>query len=168
MSEVIFLLKYWKYLVSLLVLGAMFYMGAHWQGGRDATKAAVIAAAQAQRDAAAATAFELEVKKVQAAEQAATEANRRIYADLEPKLAAATASSNDFARRLRDAIAAESDSGPVPQGTGHVVPIDSSRESGSAGAVAGPIERATADYDAACQRDALRFSALQAEVQAQL
>ena len=163
----IFLLKYWKYLVALLVLGAMFYMGVHWQGGRDADKAAKIAATQAQRDAAASAAFTLEVKRVQAAEQAATEANRRIYADLEPKLAAATADGARLARLLHEALARPSSGAPAtaPDRPGAANP---SGVPGSVQTDGGPIERALADVLATCGRDSARLTALQAEVQGQM
>ena len=159
----IFLLKYWKYLVALLVLGAMFYMGAHLQGGRDDAKAAVIAADQAKRDASAALAYAKVVQDRDAKEKAATEANRTIYETLEPKLAAATASRDDFARRLRDALAAESSSGPVSQTP------DQPGATGPTGTHSdGPITAATADAFAECQRNKLRLGALQDEIRPQL
>ena len=164
MSEVIFLLKYGKYLVSLLVLGAMFYMGAHWQGGRDAAKEAVIAAAQAQRDAIAATAYAKAVQDRDAAEKAATEANRRIYADLEPKLANAAADGARLARLLHEALASPGSGAPA------TAPDQSAAHdaSGVASSDPGTVERLTADAFSACERDSTRLTALQAEVRGQL
>ena len=160
----IFLLKYWKYLVALLVLGAMFYMGAHWQGGRDAAKEAVIAAAQAQRDAIAATAYDKAVQDRDAAEKAATEANRRIYADLEPKLANAAADGARLARLLHEALASPGSGAPAT----HPDQPPASNPSGVAGSDPGAIERLTADAFAACERDAGRLTALQDEIRPQL
>ena len=167
MSEVIFLLKYWKYLVALLVLGAMFYMGARWQGGRDAVKEAVIAAAQAQRDAIAAATYAKAVQDRDSAEKAARDANGRIENDLRPKLTAATADGARLARLLHDALARPSSIAPstTPDQSGSP---DASGVPSSVQTDGGPIERSVADVLSACGRDSARLTALQAEVRGQL
>lgn len=166
------LLAKWEYLAGLLALlaivGSIFGCGAHWQAGRDATKAAKVATIQAQRDAIAAATYAKAVQDRDAAEKAATEANRRIYADLEPKLAAATADGRRLARLLHDAL-----SRPANRGTGQAAPDQPGTapavgESGSTGKIAGPIERGLGDYIASCTRDEARFSALKEEVRGQL
>ena len=162
----IFLARYWKYLAGLAVLGAIFYAGAHWQSGRDAAKAAVVAARQAERDAVAADAYAKATNATLQAERAAQAVNWRIENELEPKLAASTADAARLARRLRDALAARPGGGAVPEGA------DNPQSAGTSGVPSGTgtagIEAATADALASCTRDSARLTALQSEIRGQL
>ena len=59
----------WRLSAAAAVLVAAFAAGVHWEGGRAAQRAAVVAAAQAQRDRALADGFELAVQQRDAAER---------------------------------------------------------------------------------------------------
>jgi len=152
---------------GLLVLAAAFGAGWRWEHGRAERRAAVVAAAQAQRDAVAAAAYQKAVSERDTAEQEARDANRRIFTDLEPKLAAAAADGARLARLLHEALARAS-SGPAEAPSGVPGAADSPGVPGSQSTVAGPIERATGEALAACQRDSARLAALQEEVRGQM
>ena len=160
-------LAYWKPLAAMLVLAGIFYAGAHWQHGRDEAKAAKVAAVQAQRDAIAAAAYAKAVQDRDAAEKSATEANRRIYADLEPRLAASLADGKRLARLLHDALSRAS-SGPEPAHPDQPGAADAPGVPASQGTIAGDIERATGEAFAACERDSLRLTALQGQIRGQM
>mgnify|MGYP001558138224 CR=1 FL=1 len=156
------ILKYWRYLSLILVAGAVFYAGAHWQSGRDAATAAKIAARQALLDQVAFENYSKASLRAIKAEHDAQEANRRIYADLEPKLAASRSDGAITARRLRDALATGGRCGAVPEAPGAGVTTDTS------GVAADGVEAATGAHLASCTRDAARLTALQDVVKGQM
>ena len=157
----ILILKYWRYLALLSVLGAVFYAGAHWQSGRDARKAADIAAKQAILDSVAAENYSKAMQHIIAVEHTAQDLNRRVYADLEPKLALATADGRRLASLLHASAARASCDAPV-------APADQPAVAGASAVTGGEIEAAEATYYAACDSDALRFGALQEQVRGQM
>lgn len=95
----------------------------------------------------------------------ARERNKGISHDAQPNLDAANARALDLARRLHSCAA----QGPVHPGAlpadhpGREVPPEGREPSGPS-----EVERAGADYDAACQRDAIRHDALIEELLPQL
>lgn len=155
------LLRFWKPLAGaalLLALGLWLHHSwytageAHIQGLWDAQQK------QATADLVAAN------NRAKAAEDTATALNRRIVSELEPNLTMATARGNSLAHRLFLATKAGSAGSGMPEISG-VRPPD-----GASGIASGTdgLEQAVATVIGACQRDALRFSALQAEIAAQL
>lgn len=168
MNALLLLRMYWKYLAGLLVIAALFGAGAHWQAGRDEVKAGKVAERQAQRDAIAAATYAKAVQERDEAERAASAANARIYADLEPKLAASVADGARLARLLHDALAAAPSGSAGPSVPSQPPAPEPSGVPAGVPAISGPIERATADVFAACARDSARLTALQAEVSGQI
>ena len=159
----------WQYVAAALLLALMGAGGRIWWLEHDLRQAEIkaehVAAAQAERDATAAAAFANAVQERDEAEKQATAANRTIYEQLEPKLAASVADGTRLARLLHNALqardrnraaAANPDQPGITQSTG---------EPSSTGAA---IEAATAEYDATCVRDAARLTALQAEIAGQM
>ena len=157
-----FLLRYWKYLAGLLAVTLAFASGAHWQAGRDERKAANIAAQQAILDAVAFENYSKATQRAIKAEHDAQDANRKIYADLEPKLAVANDNGARLARLLHSATQAGANRCPVPTDTGVGSP------SGPSGVAADSIEAATGAHFAACERDAVRLNALAAQIKGQM
>lgn len=137
--------------IAGVLIGSTIFCWDEWQSCRiDLTEYKATVAAQGAAQAQA----------VKDREEAQEAANAITYAQLQARIADSDSRGADLAGRLRQALgrvsalSASQDIGPitvparVPEG-------------------AGGIESAIATYDAACQRDALRFEALQKEVIAQ-
>lgn len=92
--------------------------------------------------------------------------NDAILNDLQGKLSAAAASSNDLAHRLSNALAA-SHHCPVSSG-GSQPPVATAPGEPNPADAAQRLTAAVGSYIEACDRDAARFSALQAELAPQL
>lgn len=133
-------------------LGSLWFCWSSWQNCRiDLAEYKATVAAQGAAQAQA-------VHDREAAQEAA---NAVTYAQLQARIADSDSRGADLAGRLRQALNRASalskatDIGPiviparVPEGTGD-------------------IERALAGYDGACQRDAARLGAIQAELAGQL
>jgi hypothetical protein len=155
---------------GVLGLSGGWIAGAYVRGVKADKDIAAITVAQARIDVAAAAELVAETNRRQKAEQENRDANLKIYTVLEPQLAAAADDAKRLARQLRDALAAAGAARRDAAAAHADQPgaADGAGVPGDQGEIAGPIERATADALAACQRDSDRLAALQAEVRGQL
>ena len=138
--------------IAGVLIGSTIFCWDEWQSCRiDLTEYKATVAAQGAAQAQA----------VKDREEAQEAANAITYAQLQARIADSDSRGADLAGRLFKALAdartlrASQDIGPI------TVPARVSESAGS-------IESAIAIYDAACQRDAARLSALQEEVRGQL
>jgi uncharacterized protein (DUF1800 family) len=152
---------YYIYLAVLLALGGLTWTVRHEHSGKLEAQQALhdYKTQQAQAVADAVAVNEAKHKQAEAN-------NDAILNDLQGKLDAAAASSNDLAHRLSNALAA-SHHCPVSSG-GNQPPVATAPGEPNPADAAQRLTAAVGSYIEACDRDAARFSALQAELAPQL